>query len=355
MNKNQIATLNLTQSLRDFETTVKPLLELGEIEQWDGRAFRDRERKIREAALILAGQCIVLLLFQLSQWQKAQERAIKQTQGWWRKKTGKNGSKNWEILTVGNVSVTLNLPYVVERSRKARKKKKPRNQGFCPFLRWLGMEKGVTPLVWSTIAEYGAMRSSFATALLTLKDWGIEVSVKRIQHLTYRFCQVGLSRRRSKVFHLLQGDLPSGEVLKGQRVVISVDGGRTRLIFYQRGKPNPKTNRRKYKGEWKEPKLLTIYAINDQGEKIKTGEIPITNDGTFADSKELLKILEMYLVSLGISQAKEVLLLADGSHWIWKDIPPLLERLGCPPDRTHYLQDFYHVTEHLSNGSRSGF
>ncbi len=65
MLNQQIATLNLTQSLRDFETTVKPLLELGEVEQWDGRTFLARERKIREAALILAGQCIALLLFQL--------------------------------------------------------------------------------------------------------------------------------------------------------------------------------------------------------------------------------------------------------------------------------------------------
>ena len=93
MNKNQIATLNLTQSLQDFETTVKPLLELGEVEQWDGRAFRDRERKIREAALILAGQCIVLLLFQLSQWQKAQERAIKLPSGLVAQKNGKKRLK----------------------------------------------------------------------------------------------------------------------------------------------------------------------------------------------------------------------------------------------------------------------
>ncbi len=344
MLNQQIATLNLTQSLRDFETTVKPLLELGEVEQWDGRTFRDRERKIREAALILAGQCIALLLFQLSQWQKAQERAIEQTRGWWRKKTGRNGSTERTILTVGNVSVTLNLVYVVERLGKPRKRKKSRNQGFCPLLRWLGMEQGITPFVWATVAEYGAMRTSFNTAYLTLKDWGIDISVKRIQRLTYRFCQTGLSGRQSKVFHLQQGDLPSTEVLKGQRVVISVDGGRTRLIFYQRGKPNPKTNRRKYKGEWKEPKLLTIYAVNDQGEKIKKGEIPITNDGTFGDSKELLKILEMYLVSLGIEQASEVLLLADGADWIWKNIPPLLERKGCPRSTTYYLQDFYHLT-----------
>ncbi len=38
----------------------------------------------------------------------------------------------------------------------------------------------------------------------------------------------------------------------------------------------------------------------------------------------------MYLVDLGISQAKQVLLIGDGAEWIWIHIPPLLARLGCP-------------------------
>ena len=167
MNSNQIVANSLTEALTDFQTAIASLLELGKVEQWDGISLLHREEKIREAALILAGKCIAILLKKLANWQSAQERAVNQTLGWWRKKTGKNGSKEWEILTVGNVRVTLKLPYVVERSSQPRKRKKPRHQGFCPFLRWLGLEKRVTPLVWSTIAEYGTMRSSFETAQLT--------------------------------------------------------------------------------------------------------------------------------------------------------------------------------------------
>ncbi len=138
-------------------------------------------------------------------------------------------------------------------------------------------------------------------------------------------------------------------------MVISADGGRSRLIEYKGKKRNPKTNRRPYKGEWKEPKLLTIYAVDEKGKKIKTGEVPITNDGTFSDSKDFLVILEMYLVELGINQAKEILFIADGSEWMWKDIPPLLEKLGCDKSKTYYLQDFYHVTEHLSSFAEAAF
>ncbi len=355
MNSQKIFPLSLTQLLCDFQRNIAPFFELGKVEQWDGRTLLQREEKIREAALILAGKCIALLLEQLSNWPEAHICAVNQTQGWWRKKTGKNGTKKWTILTVGNVKVTLKLPYVVERFSQNKKRKKTLKQGFCPFLRWLGLEKRVTPLVWSTIAEYGTMRSSFETAQLTLKDWGIALSLRRIQSLTYSFCQAALSQRRSKLFHLEKGDLPSTNTLKGKRVVISVDGGRTRLIDYQARKRNPKTNRRGYKGEWKEPKLLTIYAVDEKGKKIKNGEVPITNDGTFGNSKELLVILEMYLVSLGINLAKEVLFIADGTEWMWKDIPLLLARLGCQPETTYYLQDFYHVTEHLSSFAEATF
>ncbi len=63
----------------------------------------------------------------------------------------------------------------------------------------------------------------------------------------------------------------------------------------------------------------------------------------------------MYLVHLGISQANCVLFIADGAEWMWKDIPPLLKRLGCEPKTTYLLQDFYHVTEHLSSFAEAAF
>ena len=355
MNLQKIVTNSLTELLITFQSAIAPLLELGKIENWDGTELKKREEEIRKLVIILGGKCIAILLEKLSKYSEAQAKALEQTKGWWRKRTGKNGSREWKILTMGNVKVTLNLPYVVERLPKPRKKKKPPLQGFCPFLRWLGLEKRVTPLVWSTIAEYGTMRTSFETAQITLKDWGIDISIRRIQSLTYGFCKAALSQRRSNIFHLREGNLEKTNILKDKRVVISADGGRTRLVEYKDRKRNKKTNRRPYKGEWREPKLLTIYAVDEEGKKIKTGEVPITNDGTFEDSKGFLVILEMYLVELGINQAKEVLFIADGSDWMWKDVPPLLKKLGCDESKTYYLQDFYHVTEHLFRFAQVAF
>lgn len=65
--KKIFATLDFTKSLHNFAQTVTKLLELTEVEKWDGSTLREREQKIREAALILAGECIALLLYNLSQ------------------------------------------------------------------------------------------------------------------------------------------------------------------------------------------------------------------------------------------------------------------------------------------------
>ncbi len=183
--------------------------------------------------------------------------------------------------------------------------------------------------------------NSFEIAKKTLKDWGIKISLERISRLTYKFGMEGLSIRNSKILALEQDRLETDSSLKDKRVIISVDGGRTRIRNYDQKKTNPKTKRRKYTGEWVEPKLLTIYTVDEKGKKIKNGEVSVINDGTYGNYRRLLKILEMYLVSLGINQSKEILLIADGADWIWLHIPPLLNRLGCR-DKTSYLVDFYH-------------
>lgn len=102
-------------------------------------------------------------MYNLSRSTTAINTANNKTQLWQCGKTKNHGYKKRQILKEGNVELTLNIPYVVERNYKNNKSKKllRQGQGFFPMLRWLSMEEGVTPLVWSTIAKYGAVSSSF--------------------------------------------------------------------------------------------------------------------------------------------------------------------------------------------------
>lgn len=134
-----------------------------------GGHFFEREQQIRQVALVLAGQCIALLLHTLSQSSTAHTTAATQTQGWRLPTSTGNGQRQVKVLTVGNVLVSLWLPYVVERSPSSSrseggKRQKTKGQGFYPFLRWLGMDEHITPFVWSTVAQYGMLSASFAAA-----------------------------------------------------------------------------------------------------------------------------------------------------------------------------------------------
>ena len=56
--------------------------------------------------------------------------------------------------------------------------------------------------------------------------------------------------------------------------------------------------------EWIEPKLLTIYVVDQQGKRVNPTEIPVTNDGTYG------YIYSITIRHILIQQEKSVLVLA---------------------------------------------
>ena len=55
MNQKILANFNLNQSLSDFQVNITELLKSNNVTEWSGQTIKEREEKIREAALILAG------------------------------------------------------------------------------------------------------------------------------------------------------------------------------------------------------------------------------------------------------------------------------------------------------------
>ncbi|QFS51463.1 hypothetical protein GXM_08957 [Nostoc sphaeroides CCNUC1] len=114
MEKKIDATLDLAKSLKDFEIQVTKLLELTNVSVWDGQVFKEREQKIRDSALILAGQCIALFLYNLSQSQSVLDTAKTQTswlvasqnpKTWFSDSTNIN---NWECTCYFKITVCSN-------------------------------------------------------------------------------------------------------------------------------------------------------------------------------------------------------------------------------------------------------
>lgn len=156
---------------------------------------------------------MAILLNKVSLSKDALDTAMAKTKSCKNQTTRKHGSYQRQILTVGNIKLTLSLPSVVECNNQSHQKGKYLKFGFCPFLKWLGIEEGLTPAVWATITKYGAIAGSFEAARTILIDWGINISLKRIERITYYFGKIGLNLRQSKLSSLKIGSLPTGNVL----------------------------------------------------------------------------------------------------------------------------------------------
>ena len=219
------------------------------------------------------------------------------------------------------------------RSQAAKEKGKG-----CYFgLVLLGVCDHCTPALASEVAQLAAALSSFEDAQSRLRQMGVAMSIRRIATVSYYFSQ--RARRQQELAGMgIDGSLA------GQRVVISLDGGRIRIRKRKRGKKTKK-GRSRYHTDWREPKLLVIYVVDDKG-RISREFAPVI-DGTLRGPDEIVRLLEFYLSQLQITEAATILFIADGAKWIWKRVGPLLQRLGLE-GRCRELVDFYHVIEHLN-------
>ena len=119
----------------------------------------------------------------------------------------------------------------------------------------------------------GMLSSSFAQATQQLREWLVVLSEKRVMRLTYRFGRIGIALTEEWMSQLHQCQLPTGETFRGQRVGLEVDGGRTRLRLNKRGKRRA-SKRRGYYGEWREPKLFMLFAMDEDGKRLSSVELP---------------------------------------------------------------------------------
>jgi hypothetical protein len=145
------------------------------------------------------------------------------------------------------------------------------------------------------------------------------------------------------------GLVTAGSELAGRRVAAMIDGGRTRLrtvIRKQKGKGKGKTQRRRYKAEWREPKLLILFEVDDQG-RMKKGTRPWI-DGTFAGPDEAMELLAFHLHRLGATRSDVVTFVADGAPWVWERLDWVERRVGLKPGRAVRVLDWCHAVHNLS-------
>ncbi len=169
-----------------------------------------------------------------------------------------------------------------------------------------------------------------------LNEQGIAAEYKRIRLLADTVANRALANR-------VQSVLKPGENLAGKRVLLSVDGGRTRTRVNK--DTNPENKHSSFDTPWKEPKLFVIHTVNDDG-SMSAVDLPIY-DATMGDADACFDLLALYLKALQIKDAREVLVIADGAPWIWERAKPMLRKLGVAASKITEAVDYYHACQHL--------
>lgn len=226
-----------------------------------------------------------------------------------------------------------------DQTKKRWRRRKSRHPGLYPELAVLGIYERCTPYLASITGVFAAMLGSFAEAKQVLTALGIPLGEKSIRRLTYRSAQRARMVQQSAGW--IENEKGSGE---GRRIIASCDGGRIRLRENKRGRKTKK-RRTRYKGAWREPKLLIIYMVDAEGKKIK--EYAPMIDGTLQGPDSIFQLLLHYLRQFEIQDNDQLLFIADGAKWIWNRVPTLLKDLGVKASQVWQLIDFFHAAQHL--------
>jgi hypothetical protein len=313
---------------------------LQELEQERRRVHtpEDLEALERELRGYTDQLCALLLEMHLQasldceEYQKEEEELIRS----WPGRLKSDGYERVGIFTLGGVWITVRARYYC---RACDRRSGKRYKGVYGGLVLLGIHEHCTPALAATVSAWSALLSSLAEVRQVLWEQGVRLDVKGVRRVAYRYAE-----RARVVQQAGQIAVAEGDTVQGRRVVVSADGGRLRLRENQRG-AKTKKGRTRYRGAWREPKLLIIYGVDAHG-KLEKSFAPLI-DGHLQGPDALFQLLEGYLHSLVIERADHVLFVADGAHWLWNRIPRLIAALGLEPQRVHLLVDFYHATEHL--------
>ena len=244
------------------------------------------------------------------------------------------GKEEVRLRTCCGFEVAVRVSYFTRKGNRRGKKRYP---GLYPGLLVLGIHERCTPGLASEISMFAGMLGSLEEARHVLAERGIDLNIKAVRRIAYRFAERARTAQRVM-------ELDFGPGVAGRKVAISADGGRIRIREKKRGKKTAK-GRNRFRGAWREPKLFIIYVVNAEG-KLDRSFMPII-DALIRGPDAMFKLLHAYLSQLNLSEADRILFIADGAPWIWNRIPDLIKRLGLEPDQVHQLIDFYHAVEHL--------
>ena len=255
-----------------------------------------------------------------------------------------------KVRTLGGQVVEVVTPYATSKPRSAAplKKRGAQGTGVYPVLDQLGISGRSTPALRLLVSRAVCEANSVASARDLLASSGVGIGHKAALRLTYLVCDDAL-RARKQAMRAQRTPADHGE-FAGRRVVVTVDGGRINIRRRVAGRPR-KGGRKHFETEWREPKVLTLYVLGEDGRRDRS--VPSVIDGTLGDADAVFELIRYHLFRLGAHRATDVTVVGDGALWIWNRADELRETLGLPRERFQQIVDYFHAVERLGDFSKA--
>lgn len=235
------------------------------------------------------------------------------------------------------------------KTGKERKGRGPEGSGIYPEFGVLGIQEGKSPALVRDVGRQVALLPSYAITREELARRGLDLDIKEVYGIGKYAGEAALTYRCRLLEQYRAGLLPAGSEWAGKRLGVFVDGGRTKIRTVtrrQKGRGKKKKQKRRYRTDWREPKLLIIVELDERGRMVPDSKAVM--DGTFEGPDELMELLAMYLHIFGAASAKLVSFGADGAPWVWDRWDWIIKRVGLKASRVTKTLDWCHAVHHIS-------
>jgi hypothetical protein len=248
------------------------------------------------------------------------------------------------VRLVGGLAITVMALYCSPRGRTG-KGRGPEGGGLYPELAAYRISEGSSPNVQDEVGRLvGQLPIEQARAELARR--GLELDEKAVRRIATELGEQMLATRTRDLIRFRAGDLPAGDEFAGKRVAAGIDGGRVRVrTVVEKIHVGGKKKRRKFRIEWREPKVVIIFHTDEKGRMAK-GSRPVI-DGTLQGPDALIELVAFHLHRLGAAKAKVVTFTADGAPWIWARLDWVIAQARLDPLRVVEVLDWCHGVHHL--------
>ena len=248
------------------------------------------------------------------------------------------------VRLLGGMAIAVMALYCAPRGRSGKGRGRE-GGGLYPELAAYRISEGSSPNVQAEVGrQVGLLPIEQARAELARR--GLDLDEKAVRRIATELGEQTLATRTRDLLRFRAGDLPVGEEFAGRRVVVGIDGGRVRVrTVIEKARGRGKKKRRKFRIEWREPKVLIIFRTDERGRMAK-GSRPVI-DGTLRGPDALIELVAFHLHRLGAAKAKIVTFAADGAPWIWARLDWVIAQARLDPLRVVEVLDWCHGVHHL--------